>query len=118
MIKFSVWLEDFQAAVGDMRSARGDLGSQGFEGMQDALKAMQLIAQNPRYYSAMIGIFNKLSAMVSQIDPQLATSLKTSGQKFLNAERSAGGKVAHATDAQSGNNTQQSQTNINNQGEK
>lgn len=91
-MKFSEWMETYtvQNAVGNVRNDRKDLGSDGFEGLQDAVEALKLVARDPKSSSSLNGVFGKLSALVSRQNPDLAAKLATNARKFISAAKHAG----------------------------
>jgi hypothetical protein len=83
-------LHSVQDAMGGVRGDRKELGSQGFEGLQDVIDALKVAA---RSHSSSVGsMLNRLSMLVRQEDEELANRVKITGQKFLGAERSLANK--------------------------
>lgn len=92
MKKFKEWVEshNVQQATATLKTDRSDLGSQGFEGLQDMADALKIVAGMPKGSSAMSSIVSRLSALVSQRDPDLAQRLRSTAQKFVHASRQLG----------------------------
>lgn len=96
MKKFSDWVENHAMAAvkGQVSSDRSDLGASGFEGLQDLMDALKLVAKsNPQVAKSMMaGLAGKLAMLTSEVNPELAGRLRAGATKFVGASARLGGQ--------------------------
>lgn len=94
MKKFSDWAESHAMATvkGQVSTDRADLGTSGFEGMQDIMDALKLVARsNPQVAKSMMaGLAGKLAMLTNEVNPELAGRLRSGATKFVGASARLG----------------------------
>jgi hypothetical protein len=94
MIKFSKWMESVSvnSVRGQVSMDRNELGTAGFDGMQDIINALRIVArQKPTIARSLIsGLAGKLSVLVGEQDKKLAGRLRASSGKFVSSSANLG----------------------------
>lgn len=87
MIEFSKWMENQLHSVNTVRNQvsadRGDLGTAGFEGLQDIVDAIKVVARTPGGRAAISGIAGKLTTMLPDDQEDLKNRLRAGASKFV-----------------------------------
>lgn len=79
---------NMQDVLGTVRSDRKELGTVGFEGLQDVMDALKLAAQkHPSQAGAML---RRLADLIAGEDEELSKSVKTASQRFIGIEKKIG----------------------------
>lgn len=98
MIKFSEWMESQAHSVNSVRNQvatdRGDLGTAGFEGLQDIVDALKVVARtNPTNARSLVsGMAGKLSTMLpnDEQNQDLLKRLRSGASRFVSASAKLG----------------------------
>jgi hypothetical protein len=77
-----------QDAMSGIRDDRRELGVQAFEGEQDIMDAIRLVAKNND--SSLGGMMTRLAMVVGKYDKELSQRLKSTSRRFLGAEKKMG----------------------------
>lgn len=87
MIEFSKWIENHNVNTvrGQVVSDRGELGVAGFEGLQDILDALKVVARLPGGRAAISGMAGRLTTMLPDGHEDLKGRLRTGASKFVGA---------------------------------
>lgn len=98
MMEFSRWMENRVHSVNAVRNQvatdRDDLGTAGFEGLQDIVDALKVVARtNPTNARALLsGMAGKLSAMLpnDEQNQDLLKRLRSGASRFVSASAKIG----------------------------
>lgn len=92
MIEFSKWMENHNvnAVRGQVVADRSNLGIAGFEGLQDIVDALKVVARLPGGRAAISGIAGRLTTMLPEGQEDLKARLRTGASKFLGASSKLG----------------------------
>ena len=94
MIEFSKWAENhnINSLRSQVASDRSDLGVVGFEGLQDIVDALKLVARsNPTVARGLVsGLAGKLTVLIRDEDPALSQRLRAGAGRFVAASSKLG----------------------------
>lgn len=92
MIKFSKWMEthNMSAVRSQVTTDKGELGSAGFEGLQDIVDALKVVARLPGGLSVISGLAGKLTTMLPEDQKDLKDKLRAGASKFVSSSKHLG----------------------------